>query len=283
MYQERGTFWLFDAGEATQHQIMNSPVKPSKLEKLFITHLHGDHIFGIPGLLASRSFQGGTTPVTIYGPKGIRQYVETSIRISQTHLMFPIEIIEIEEGTVFEDEQFTVEALHVSHGIECFGFRITERDRKGHFMPVLLKPYDIEPGPLFGDLKAGKSVTLADGTVLHGQDFVGPDQKGRVITILGDTLVCDNAVKLAEHADVLVHEATFSDADHELAAAFNHTTSTEAANVAIKANVKTLILTHVSCRYQKEDTERILAEAKAVFPNVHIAYDFWYHTIPTPE
>ena len=133
LLEERGTVWLFDCGEATQHQILKTALKPRKIEKIFITHLHGDHIFGLPGLLGSRSFQGGTEKLTIYGPKGIADFVNTSLKVSTTHLQYPFEIIEIEEGMIYEDEQFTVQALPLDHGIYCVGYRIVEKDSPGTF------------------------------------------------------------------------------------------------------------------------------------------------------
>lgn len=128
LLEERGQTWLFDCGEATQHQILHTSVRPRRIEKIFITHLHGDHIFGLPGLLGSRSFQGGTTPLTVYGPKGIKQFIEVALSVSTTHVKYPLEVVEItEEGTVFEDNEFYVETKRLSHGIECFGYRIVER------------------------------------------------------------------------------------------------------------------------------------------------------------
>ena len=131
LLEERGTVWLFDCGEATQHQILKTAVKPRKIEKIFITHLHGDHIFGLPGFLSSRSFQGGVDKLTVYGPQGIDAFITTSLQVSGTHLKYPLEIIEIEEGVVFEDEQFTVTAMSLDHGIYSIGYRIVEKDRPG--------------------------------------------------------------------------------------------------------------------------------------------------------
>src|SRR5690625_4881951 len=123
--QEINKLWLFDCGEATQHQILHTSIKPRKMNKIFITHLHGDHIFGLPGMLSSRSFLGGTDPLTIFGPKGIEQFVETSLSISQTHLSYPIHYIELEEsGKVFEDDSFIVDCVQLDHNIKSYGYRI---------------------------------------------------------------------------------------------------------------------------------------------------------------
>src|SRR6185312_12686718 len=114
---EQAGYWMFDCGEATQHQLLRTSIKPRKVEKIFITHLHGDHIFGLPGFLSSRSFQGGVDKLTVYGPQGIDAFIKTSLQVSGTHLKYPLEIIEIEEGAVFEDEKFTVTAMSLDHGI----------------------------------------------------------------------------------------------------------------------------------------------------------------------
>src|SRR5690606_2327901 len=131
--------------EATQHQILHTTLKPRKIEKIFITHLHGDHIFGLPGLLGSRSFQGGTEPIEIYGPKGIRSFVETALNISQTHLKYDIHYVEIDEGLIFDDEQFKVYSKKLQHGIPSFGYRIEEKNKIGELMPEKLKEAGIMP------------------------------------------------------------------------------------------------------------------------------------------
>ncbi|AXN37439.1 ribonuclease Z [Peribacillus butanolivorans] len=280
LLEERGTVWLFDCGEATQHQILKTAVKPRKIEKIFITHLHGDHIFGLPGLLSSRSFQGGVEKLTVYGPKGIDAYITTSLQVSGTHLKYPLEIIEIEEGIVFEDEQFTVTALSLDHGIYSVGYRIVEKDRPGSLLVDQLLQEGVKPGPLFKALKNGEMVQLDDGRVLNGKDYLGDPQKGRIITVLGDTRVCSNALILAESADFLVHEATFSAEETEMASAYFHSTTVQAAETAMKAGAKQLILTHISSRYTLEDSERLKEESKAIFANTIMAEDLMAIKIP---
>lgn len=273
LLEERKSVWLFDCGEATQHQILHTSVKPGKIEKIFITHLHGDHIFGLPGLLSSRSFQDGKNMLTLYGPKGIEEYVMTSLKISGTHLKYELEIVEVEEGIVFEDAGFVVEARKLEHGIECFGYRIMEKDRPGELQVEALMNLGIKPGPLFKRIKNGETVQLENGTVINGADFVGEPKKGKVITILGDTRTCENSYKLAENCDYLVHEATFAGNSEELAYEYFHSTTTQAAKTALTANAKNLILTHISSRYMAEDVEELLQEAVEIFPNTVIAED----------
>jgi ribonuclease Z len=280
LLEERGSIWLFDAGEATQHQILHTSIKPRRIEKIFITHLHGDHIYGLPGLLSSRSFQGGESEVTVFGPEGIKQYIEVSLAVSKTHLKYPLNIIEINEGTIFEDNHFTVEAKLLDHGIPSYGYRIVEKDRPGTLLADKLVKAGVEPGPIFRKIKNGEKVTLEDGRVLIPADFLGPEQKGRIVTILGDTRYCENAIALAMGADVLVHEATFSKGEERLAYDYFHSTTCQAANVANQADCKKLILTHISSRYDRTAWRELVTEAQEIFPNTDIAEDFKEINIP---
>lgn len=280
LLEERGSIWLFDCGEATQHQILHTSIKPSRIENIFITHLHGDHLYGLPGLLASRSFQGGESKVTVFGPLGLKTYVETSLSVSGTYLKYPLEIVEINEGVLFEDDQFIVEARKLEHGIHSYGFRIVEKDRPGTLLVDKLKEAGVTPGPLYKKIKEGESVTLEDGTVLEADRFVGPKQKGRVVTILGDTRICEAALILASDADLLVHEATFANGEEALAYDYYHSTTSQAAEIAKRANVKKLCITHISSRYDRNAAEELVQEARHIFPDAEIAADFKSITIP---
>ncbi|EHC2042354.1 ribonuclease Z [Listeria monocytogenes] len=273
MLNERNTIWLFDCGEATQHQIMRSPIKLSKLEKIFITHLHGDHIFGLPGLLSSRSFQGGESDLTIYGPVGITEYVETSLRLSGTRLTYKIIFNEIEPGLIFEDKMFSITVDELDHGLRSFGYRIVEKDKPGALNADKLIDDGVEPGPIFQKIKNGETVTLADGSVINGKDYIDEPQKGKIISIFGDTKATASELELALNADVLVHEATFEGDKEKLAGEYMHSTTLQAASLAKKANVKKLILTHISSRYDRDASKELLIEAQSVFENTEIAYD----------
>ncbi|WP_049891794.1 ribonuclease Z, partial [Listeria seeligeri] len=241
MLNERNAIWLFDCGEATQHQILRSQIKLSKLEKIFITHMHGDHIFGLPGLLSSRSFQGGDSDLTIYGPVGIQAYVETSLKLSGTRLTYEIIFEEIEPGLIFEDEMFTVTADELDHGMLSYGYRIVEKDKQGALDAARLKEDGVEPGPIFQRLKNGEVVTLPDGREIDGENYIGAPQKGKIISIFGDTRETASEFALAENADVLIHEATFEGDKGKMAAEYMHSTTIQAAELAKKAGVKKLI------------------------------------------
>lgn len=273
LLDERGSMWLFDCGEATQHQILHTTLKPRKIEKIFITHLHGDHIYGLPGLLGSRSFQGGDELLTIYGPKGLQQWIEMTLAISKTHLTYPLAFVEVEEGVIFEDEQFIVTAKMLRHVVPCFGYRIVQKDLTGEFLVDKALALGVPKGPLFGQLKKGFDVQLENGQMVRSIDVMGPKKKGFTLTILGDTRFCQQAIELAYEADIVVHEATFDRDTTELAAKYGHATNVEAAQVAKKANAKYLILYHISARFLPHHIQEMKLEARSLFQHTYIAQD----------
>jgi len=277
---ERGTVWLFDAGEGTQQQMLKSPIKPGKLEFVFITHLHGDHLFGVPGLLTSRSYQGGETPLTVFGPPGVKRFVDTALELSGSHVDYELRVREISEGVVFEDEQFVVTAAKLEHRIDSYGYRIVERDAPGALDVSKLAEEGVRPGPLYAKLKRGERVELPDGRVLDGSRYVGKPVKGRTVAIFGDTRPCESELALARDADVLVHEATYMQERADNAHNYYHSTAAQAAALALEANARALVLTHLSSRYQDESVHHLLEEARTIFPNAHVAEDLWPFAVP---
>ncbi|ADU32473.1 ribonuclease Z [Evansella cellulosilytica] len=267
-------FWLFDCGEATQHQILHTPIKLRKINSIFISHLHGDHIFGLPGLLGSRSFQGAETPLTVYGPVGIQHFIETSLKVSTTYLKYPIHFKELEnDGVIYEDNEYIVTTQLLEHGIDSYGFRVDQKEQAGSLLMDKVVAAGIPPGPILKDLKVGRSVTLQDGRVFHGEDFIGPPKKGKSVAVLGDTRFSSRSIALCKGVHTLVHEATFAHKDEQIAHEYFHATTEEAAKVAKLSRVEQLILTHISSRYQKDDMKQLLLEAKEVFPQTYIAED----------
>ncbi|QDX31857.1 ribonuclease Z [Dickeya poaceiphila] len=270
----RPAFWLFDCGEGTQHQILRTSIKPGKLEKIFITHLHGDHLFGLPGLLCSRSMAGIETPLTLYGPTGLNAFVEATLTLSGSWLTYPLEVVEIVPGTVFEDHQLRVTAHELSHTLYCLGYRIEERPRPGPLDVEKLAAEGVKPGAYFQQLKRGETVTLDDGRVLNGWDYVGPDLPGKSLAIFGDTRPTPEALKLAAGVDVMVHEATVEGAMAERADERGHSTTLQTAATARDAGAKRLIITHFSARYGQTDLERLRQECMTLFPATEVATDF---------
>lgn len=281
LLEELNEIWLFDVGEATQHQILQTTIRPRKVTKIFITHLHGDHIFGLPGFLSSRSFQGGNEPLTIYGPVGIRRFVTTALQVSESRLSYPLKFVEIDHNQeLFDERGFKVTTMALDHKIACYGYRIEEADHPGELQVEKLREAQVPSGPIYGQLKAGKTVKLDDGRVINGKDFIGKPQPGRIVTILGDTRQTPNAVVLAHKADVLVHESTFAKNEAKMAHNYYHSTSLQAAEVAKQAGAKKLLLTHISARYTGKAAYQLAYQVRDIVPDTRVVNDFDIIDIP---
>lgn len=287
---QRGEWWLFDCGEGTQHQILRAPqVRLSQLTRIFLTHLHGDHLFGLPGLLASRALaQGGTGPVTIHAPEALESWLRATLRASGMRPGFPLAIHPVRPGIVCEGDDFTVLAAPTRHRIESYGYAVMEREQPGRLQVEAVRALGVPEGPLFGRLKNGEQVELPDGRVIDGGTLVGPPRPGRKVVLSGDTVFSPELVALAAGADLLVHEATYAEADRALAERAHHATAAMAAEVARQAGVRALALTHFSARYEGGEAgavtlEALRAEARAIFPQTCLAYDLLRLSIPRRE
>ncbi|WP_227936246.1 ribonuclease Z [Alkalihalobacillus deserti] len=276
--QKKSTQWLFDCGEATQHQILHSPITLSKIERIFISHLHGDHLFGLPGLLCSRSAQGAKTSLTIYGPLGIETFVETALNVSKSYLGYEVIYVIVEEGIIFQDHLTTVEALELDHVMPSFAFKIIEADKPGSLEVEKLKELGVEPGPIFQKIKNGEVIELEDGTHINGLDFIGKNKKGRVIVVAGDTRPLKKMKEFSQGIDLLIHEGTFREDKKSHADQFGHSTVSDVAFLAKEANVGQLILTHISSRYVGEE-EGLLEEAQRTFAHSLIASDLMVYKL----
>ncbi len=280
---QRGEVWLFDCGEATQHQLLRSAPKISQISRIFITHMHGDHVFGLMGLLATCGLAGHPTRIDVYGPLGLQDYVRASVQHTHTGFSYPLEVHTVEPGMLYEDEELVVSCLPLKHRIPAFGFRVTEKDRPGRFDVEGAAALGIPAGPLYGRLKRGEQITLADGRNVNGAELCGPTEEGRKIVYCTDTIFSRNAVELARDADLLIHEATYVEQDEALARRGQHSTARMAARVASEAGVRKLIITHFSQRYAPGnpiEPDALLAEARAVFPNTEMARDFLTIEVP---
>lgn len=281
LLDEVSEMWLFDCGEATQHQILHTSLKPRKVTKIFITHLHGDHIFGLPGFLSSRSFQGGDEPLTIFGPSGLQQWIEQTLALSKTHLTYPLRFVEVQEGIIFEDAHFTIHAKELRHVVPCYGYRIEQKDLPGELLIDKAQALGVPKGPLLGQLKNGHDIVLENGDVILAKDVVAPAKKGFTLSVLGDTKYCEEAIQLSMGADIIVHEATFDGTTTDLAASYGHATNVEAAKVAQQAGAHYLLLNHLSARFLPYDLPQFLAEAQGIFPNTFLTADqavyTWQH------
>ena len=280
---QRAEVWLFDCGEGTQHQLQRSEIKSSQIRRIFVTHMHGDHTFGLMGLIASCGLAGTGQPIDIYGPEGLKEYLKAIAKYSYMNFGDHLRVHTVKTGLIYEDDEFRVSCQLLKHRVPAHGFRVEEKDRPGTFNLAKAKSLGIPPGPIYGKLKDGQIVTLDDGRKINGKDLCGKPEVGRKVVYCTDTVFCDGAVKLAQDADVLIHEATFAHQDAEMAFEKMHSTTTMAAQVALLSGTKQLIMTHFSPRYtpgnpiQLDDLKQ---EARAIFPQTKLAYDFYSYEVP---
>lgn len=266
-----GEWALLDCGEGTQIQLLRTGLRLSRLRHVFITHLHGDHVLGLPGLLGTLNLARHDQAITVFGPPGITRYLRDVSRAVHFHPVYPLDTVEVEPGVVMETDEIVVEAGRLAHRVPAFGYAIEEKPRPGRFDVEAARALGIPPGPLYGQLQRGESVTLSDGRTIEPSAVVGPPRRGVRVAYCTDTGPGGSAPDLARESDVLVHEATYT---HDMAGeaeARGHSTAADAARVALGAGVGRLVITHFSPRY--DDVGPLLAEARAIFPNTTAAYD----------
>ncbi len=279
---QRSELWLFDCGEGTQHQFLRSDLRVSQLSRVFVTHMHGDHIFGLPGLLASLGLAGSCDGIDLYGPDPLRDYLEGVMRTSSMRISYPLRTHRVKEAArsgavLLDDDDISVRCTLLTHRVPAYAYRVEQKPRAGRFDVAQAQALGIPPGPIYADLKAGREVVLDDGRIINGASLCGPERPGCSLVYCTDTVFCEAAVELAAGADLLIHESTFAHAEAEMAFARQHSTSTMAAQTALAAGVKQLALTHLSPRYVPGNpvtADDLLAEARAIFPNTELAKDF---------
>ena len=269
--QRKGETILFDCGEGNQRQMMRYGVGFA-FREIFFSHYHADHLLGITGLLRTMGLQDRTLPVTLYGPKGAQRILGAAITLGIERNKFPVEIVEVKPGDRLARDQYEIVVFETEHRADTVGYALVEHTRLGRFNPDRARELGIPEGPFWGQLHQGKSVTLADGRTLGPADLVGPPRPGRTLVYSGDTRPHPSVVEASRGADLLVHEATFGGDEMERARETGHSTAAEAAQVALEAGVRRLVLTHISSRYNRDAAE-LLAEARAVFPETVIARD----------
>jgi ribonuclease Z len=271
-----GDVFLFDCGEGTQLQLMRSGVKRSRIHSIFIGHLHGDHLYGIAGLLSTLHLDGREEPLNVFGPEGLRPYLNASFRTSELQFKFPLKVQEFPRGyrgRVLDAPEFYVDALPLDHSIFCLGWRLQEKTRPGMFDLERAEQLGIPRGPLYGKLQDGEIVTLADGRVIVPDMVLGPPRPGRSVAYCLDTQFTESSIELADRCTALIHETTFGPDAVELARERKHATMEDAARVAKEAGAAHLIATHFSSRYDGRQMAKIGAEAGAIFPNITVGRD----------
>jgi ribonuclease Z len=277
MLARGGQRLLFDCGEGTQRQLQRS-LGLTQVDEIYLTHFHADHILGLPGLLKTYDLTAREEPLTIYGPRGLRDLFKTLGRlVGRTD--YGIDLVEIDPGEAVHHEGAEVQAFAVEHSVRANGYVLVEEKRPGRFDPEAAKALGVPEGPDFAALQRGEEVAGHDGPV-RPTDVMGPSRPGRIVAITGDTAPCHSTVSAAADADLLIHDASFSEEEAQRAADTGHSTVGQAAAVAQEAHVKLLALVHISSRYH---VGAALDEAREVFDAVVAPRDFDVIEIPFPE
>jgi ribonuclease Z len=262
---------LVDCGEGTQRQFRIIGENPCKLTHILITHWHGDHVLGLPGLLQTLMLNGYSKTLKIYGPTGTKRMLSLYLSLFVNRAKISIEVFEIERGKVFETEDFVVESEKMNHETPslAYSFIIKEKTRLDKDK---LKKLKLPSSPLIGELRKGKTIEI-NGKKIDGSKLIYKEE-GRKVSFIMDTKINANCEKIAQDSDLLVCESTYSAEEEELASEHFHLTCIQAANIAKKAKVKKLILTHLSQKYEANNSF-ILKEAKKIFKNTEIPEDFF--------
>jgi ribonuclease Z len=264
---------LIDCGEGTQRQLLQAGGL-SDLTDVFITHLHVDHWLGLPGLLQTFSLRDRERPLPVHGPPGLGELMRLMRRV-YGRLSFPLEVIELGAGESVRRDTLEIQAVNVRHRVLAYGYVLAEDTRPGRFDAALAEALGVQPGPDFGRLQRGDTIAG-----VRPEQVIGPEREGRKVVVSGDTAPCETLAIAAHGADLLVHEATFGDDDHERARLTGHSTATQAAMIALEAEVRMLALTHVSARYAGRE---LRAQARAVFEHTELPRDFDTIEIPLPD
>jgi len=279
-----GDAFLFDAGEATQRQMMRYGTG-FDVSDVFVTHAHGDHVFGLPGLVQTWDFNDREDPLTIHVPRGVRDQVEALVFAVGGDVGFPVRVSEVSAGeTVLDRPEYEVRAFDTAHRTTSVGYALVEDDRKGRFDREKAEELGVPVGPKFSKLHDGTAVELEDGTVVRPEQVVGDPRPGRKLVYTGDTRPHDPVVAAADGADLLIHDATFTDDAADRAEDTGHSTAGEAAEIAARADARALALTHVSSRYAGDARElREDAEAADFDGEVFVAHDGMTYDVPFPD
>jgi ribonuclease Z len=281
-----GETLMFECGEGTQRQMMRFGVSFS-VSEIFFSHFHADHFLGITGLVRTWGLQGREDVLHLYGPRGARRLLGAALELGRERSTFPIEIHEIRAGDILQRKEYDLEMFPVEHGSGAVGFAVREHERLGRFDPQKAQALGVPEGPLWGKIHRGETVEIEtrrdDGSLdrrtVGPEEIVGEPRPGRVVVYSGDTRPCKTVVDMAAHADLLIHEATFSQEEAARAVETAHATAREAAQVALAAQARRLVLTHLSARFSVA-SDILLKEAQEIFTEVVVARDGMMIEVP---
>jgi ribonuclease Z len=273
---------MFDCGEGVQRQMVKAKVGFHKKMKILISHMHGDHVLGLPGLLQTMALMDRQRKVEIYGPEGVKRFLEGTREVLQFALTFPVEIYEVyDAGVICREEDYAVDAVWSNHVVPSLAYAFVEKPRAGKFYPDKARALGVPEGELWSKLQHSEEIRLSDGRAVKPEDVVGPLRPGRKIVYTGDTRPFKGFARFAAGADLVIHDATFDDALGEKALEDGHSTPSQAAEEVAKAKAKKLVLTHISARYV--DARVLFEQAQKVFENTVVAEDFMVLELPLLE
>lgn len=267
----RGRIALLDAGEGVQYRLLTYKISPLKIDCIYITHGHGDHVFGIPGLIHTMNMLGASKKVRIYAPREVLEFISDTIKLSRHPPIFPLEMYDLKECENSRFQDYTVTWFPAFHGREAYGFTLQQDSKPGKFNVEAALKLGVPKGPLWKKLQMGEDVKLPNGRIVKSREVVGEPKPGLKIVYTGDTTPSNTIVEAARGADILIHDSTFTSDLEEEAHKQGHSTSLDAGITAKKAKVHTLILTHISARYKSSNL--LLEDAKKVFKRVVVAED----------
>ena len=281
LLRRKGDLFLFDCGEGTQVSLKRLNLKWKKIDAIFISHTHADHVTGLPGILMLNSQVERTEPLYIYGPPKIKEYVETSRSVLDMYINYPIIVKEITAPcVVHEGDGFYVRAFPLQHTKTCVGYTLEELDRPGEFNVEKAVSLGVKPGPLFGKLQRGEEITLEDGKIIRPSDVMGEKRSGRKFSFVTDTLYLPSISQEVRGSDLLICEGMFSDDCADQAKEKKHMTSRQAATIARDSNSKRMAMIHYSPRYTDKELPVLLEQAREVYPNAELTRDRMRFEIP---
>jgi len=276
-----GDLFLFDCGEGTQVSLKRLNLKWKKIDAIFISHTHADHVTGLPGMLMLSAQVDRTEPLYIYGPPKVREYVETSRQVLDMYINYPIIIKEITAPcVVHEGKDFYIRAFPLSHTKTCVGYTLEELDRPGEFNPEKAESLGIPRGPLWGKLQRGEEVTSADGRIIRPGDVMGEKRSGRKFSFVTDTQYLPSIAREVQGSDLLICEGMFADDCEDQAKEKKHMTARQAATIARDANASRMAMIHYSPRYTDRELDVLLKQAQEVYPKAELTKDRMIFDIP---
>ena len=276
-----GDLFLFDGGEGTQVSLKRLNLKWKKINAIFVSHTHADHVTGLPGIMMLSSQVDRTEPLYIYGPPKIAEYIETSRKVLDMYINYPVIVKEISAPCiVHEEKDFIIRAFPLKHTKTCVGYTLEEKDRPGEFNPERAKELNVPCGPLWSKLQGGQSVQSLDGTTVNPSDVLGAARKGRKFSYVTDTLYLDSIADEVRNSDLLICEGMFENTLIDQAKEKKHMTASQAAAIARDSNSKKMALIHYSPRYTDRELVVLEEEAKKIYPNAILSKDRMCFEIP---